>query len=347
MLCAWAAPASAKSEGPVYTLRVVEGETTLPEYSVLQTSGEVQEESKSQPSIAVTISSGGTVIARASEHEQHNQNSNGAGMSQVPQVGNLLTLESPIGTPVGSVVYDGLPSMDATVCAGSSNFSGQNSSGETVKGSYGTWSLKIEKYGSHEEETNSGRAQVTSLSGTSFGGSFLAPLALGETVSATESLETPLAGSAVFKYVSENERPVGTCPPVVVPTPPPPPPPALTGSLLRFASTTILKLLKSGWRDHVTINLPGTVTQDLYLENGKLPAYAARRHHAQPPALLLARGVARASSAGTVSVLLKLTANGRRRLKSAKRARVVLITTLRASSGAKLNLASRTVTLRR
>ena len=54
-----------------------------------------------------------------------------------------MNLESPTGpnghpggTIVGSVVYDGLPSIDPTVCAGSTNFSGQRSAGQTVEGSY-------------------------------------------------------------------------------------------------------------------------------------------------------------------------------------------------------------------
>ncbi len=59
--------------------------------------------------------------------------------NQVPQVGDPVYLESPIGHIVGSEVYDGLPSMDPTVCAGSTNFSGQRSSPEDViKGSYET-----------------------------------------------------------------------------------------------------------------------------------------------------------------------------------------------------------------
>lgn len=42
---------------------------------------------------------------------------------------------------------------------------------------------------------------------------------------------------------------------------------------------------------------------------------------------------------------MKLTAKGRAKLKSSHSARVVIITTLRASDGAKLTLARRTVTL--
>jgi hypothetical protein len=136
-----------------------------------------------------------------------------------------------------------------------------------------------------------------------------------------------------------------------VPPPPPPPPPALQGTLLELPHFTILSLLKSGWHDHVTINQPGTVTQDLYLEGGTLPAFAAsskgRHHKKPPPALLVAHGAVVASSAGTVTVSLKLTSKGRLKLKSDKHAKLVLITTLRTSSGAKLNLARRTISLHR
>jgi hypothetical protein len=104
--------------------------------------------------------------------------------------------------------------------------------------------------------------------------------------------------------------------------------------------------LRFGWRDHVTVNLPGTVTQDLYLDDGSLPAQAAAKHHPKP-ALLLARGTASVSTPGVVSVLLKLTAKGRHKLESMHGAKVVLITTLHADTGSKLTLPRRTVTLRR
>ncbi|HSZ03676.1 MAG TPA: hypothetical protein VK778_00600 [Solirubrobacteraceae bacterium] len=334
-----ATPAWAWSSGPpVYTLQISEGETTLPEEPIVSTSGSVS----TGGSVQVSIVRGGVVVARESG------SGGGTWMSQVPEVGDTVNLEAPVGTIVGSVQYDGLPSMDPTVCAGSTNFSGDNSLGETVKGHAVALSLKIEKYRTTKQESSYQRAQVTILSGTTFGGSFLAPLALGQSVTAAESLETPLAGGAVFDYISENTRPVGPCPPVV-PPPAPPPPPPLQGSVLALSHLTILSLLKSGWHDHVTINQPGTVTQDLYLEGGTLPAFAAKsKHHKKPPpALLIARGAVVASSAGTVTVVLKLTAKGRLKLKSAKSLKLVLITTLRTSSGAKVNLARRTVSLHR
>ncbi len=340
-LCALAAPASASAPSPShYSLSIVEGETTQPEDSIVSVSGSVHP----RASVAISIIRGGTVISRSTGNE------GGVWMSQVPQVGDDVTLESPIGTTVGSVIYDGLPSIDPTVCVDSANFSGQRSAGQTVEGGYFTEVANATPYGTNFERQGSGQAQITALTGSTFGGSFLAPLALGQTVFASESLETPLAAGAVFTYSSENDRPVGACPAPPAPPPPPPPPPALQGSIFKLPHSTILSLLKSGLRDQVTINLPGKVTQDLYMQGGTLPAYAAGRskHHKKPPpALLLARGTVTAGSAGTVTVLLKLTSQGRHKLKAAKLVRAVLVTTLDSDSGTKLNLARRTVLLHR
>jgi hypothetical protein len=346
-ICAGPAPASAwESHGTQYSLTIVEGETTLPEYDqIASTSGHVEPNAQ----VAVSIIRNGTTVYR--DVQEHGS----AWLSQVPQAGETVTLESPVGTLIGQVVYDGLPSIAPTVCAGSTNFGGENSPGDTVKGFYVTDSLRRDPYGhvTGVNEANYGAAQVKTLSGTTFGGSFLVPLELGETVGAVESLETPLAGEATYTYTSEFQRPVGACPvpPPVYSPPPPPVIPALDGALLKLVRTTIRELLKSGWRDRVSINQPGTVTQALYLQGGTLPAYAAssrHRHHKKaPPALLLARGTVTATSAGTVSVLLRLTSNGRRRLKSAKNVKAVLVTTLISDTGAKMSLARRSVTLHR
>jgi hypothetical protein len=338
-LGAFARPAGANSSSPPqYSLSVVEGETTQSEFENVGTSGGI---SKGSPEISIAIIRGGTEIVRAS-------GKGGASTSQIPQVGDVVTLESPRGTPIGSEVYDGLPTIDPTVCAGSENFSGQRTPGEEVKGGYFSFRTHTDPYNSYLERTGIETAQVTTLAGGVYGGSFLAALAIGQTVYANETIEVSLPAGAVFEYASENERPVGACPAPPPPPPPAPVPPALQGTILKFIRTTIHKLLKSGFSDVVGINQPGTVTQDLYLQGGTLPATAASRkgkHHAKPaPALLLARGTATAKVAGDVTVHLKLTKRGRSRLKRAKRVKAVLITTLR-TGGRALSLERRTVSL--
>lgn len=339
-----AAPAAAWEEpkAPEYSISVVEGVTTHPEESILVTSGYVRLPHTEHVPVTLRIYHNGLTVAEDTESDGE------AWLSQVPQVGDVVYLESPIGNVVGSVVYDGLPSMDPTVCAGSLNFSGQRSPNEEVEGSYYT----LVPHRSYTAHRRGGEAQIASLSGLSFAGNFLNPPALGQTLRAVEHLKTPLADGATFTYMSENDRPVGACP--VPPAPPPPPPaPALQGSIFKLVGITIHKFLKSGWTDQVTINQPGTVIQDLYQLGGAVPAYAsahskgARRHRRKPPALLLARGSASASGAGKVNVLLRVTAKGRRVLDRSHRLRGELITTLKSVSGAKLSLPTRTVTLKR
>ncbi len=348
MLGIGAVPALATtSHVPKYTLKIIEGENTLPEYEqVASTSGSVEPEAP----VAVSIVRNGVTVYRDV------QENGWASLPEVPQVGETVTLESPVGTPIGSVVYDGLPTIDPTVCAGSTNFSGGNSSGYTVEGYYQTDTPKFDPYGHFAGVKHSGfgEAQVKSLTGTTFGGSFLVPLATGETVSAVESLKSRLANEATYTYISETERPVGACPAPPPPPPPPPAPPVLQGTVFKLVHTTIHELLKLGLQDRVTINQAGTVTQDLYQLGGAIPAYASARkrghgHKHKSPALLLARGSASASAAGTVKVLLRATTKGKHLLSHSHShsVRAELITTLKASSGVKLSLPTRTVTLNR
>jgi hypothetical protein len=341
-----AGPAAAWEElkAPEYSISVVEGESTHPLESILSTSGSVRLPHDKEVNAALRIVRGGLTVGEETGSEH-------VWLSQVPEVGDVVELEAPAGSGsiVGSVVYDGLPAMEPTVCAGSTNFSGQRSSNEEVEGSYYT----VVTHPTYTAHRRGGEAQITSLSGSSFAGDFLKPLELGETVRAVEHLKTSLAEGATFTYSSENDRPVGACP--VPPAPPPPPPvPALQGSIFKLLRTTILRLLRSGWQDQVTINQPGTVTQDLYQLGGAVPASASaahgksahRRRH-RPPAVLLARGSATAAAAGKVNVMLHATAKGRRALSHSRRVRAELITTLKAHSGAKLNLEARAVTLDR
>ncbi len=331
-----ASPAFANEhpKAPEYSLSVVEGASTQPEDGIEQVSGKVNSDAE----VTVSLTHNGLVVGQ-------NKGKRGAGFSQAPQVGDVVTFSS--GGFTTAVTYDGLPSLDPTVCAGSTNFSGQRTVGYTVEGGYYDVTVgPIHHNIYHSQQT---LAQIQVLTGSSFGGDFLTPLASGETVYAVESLTSPLAGGATFTYSSENDRPVGGCPP----PPPPPPPPAplaLAGSLSKFARTTISKLLRSGWTTHVTINQPGKVVENLYEQHGYVPAFAAtskHRAHKEPRSPLLARGTASAGAAGTVTVTIHPTALGRRLLKHRHAIQVVLVTTLTAKSGAKLALARHALTLHR
>ena len=296
------APSAAwgSAHGPKYNLKVVSGETTLPEWDqVASTTGSVEPSAQ----VAVAIVRGGITVYKDVGHGW-------AGFSQVPQVGDVVTLESPVGTTIGSVVYDGMPTIDPTVCAGSTNFSGSNTQGFVVEGFFNKKILEYNKYGQVTgwKQTGFGEPQVKTLTGTTYGGSFLAPLELGETVGASESLKTPLPGEATYTYTSETQRPVGGCPPPPPPPYQPPPPPVLQGTILKLGFATIHGLLRVGWHNRVGINQAGTVTQDLFLAGGSLPAYASAVHHRHlRPALLLARGSISAKGAGTVTVVLHPT----------------------------------------
>jgi hypothetical protein len=333
-------------KAPEYSISIVEGETTVPANSILSTSGSVGIPHAKEVQVTLRITEPGGLTVAENTNEGHGPEE-GVWLGQVvPQVGDYVYLESPTGHVLESVKYDGLPSMDPTVCASSTNFSGQRSENEEVEGS------AVVVHPTYTAERPGGVAQITSLSGSSFAGDFLKPLELGETVRAKEHLTTALGGGGTFTYTSETQRPVGACP-VPPPPPPPPPPPVLHGSIFKLVGTTIHKLLKSGWTDQVTINQAGMVTQDLYQVGGAVPASASAHRkghghrHEPPPALLLARGSASAVTAGTVSVMLHATAKGRHVLGHSHRMRAVLVTTLKTGSGVKLNLQTRTVTLDR
>lgn len=339
---ALAAPAAATVHHPNFTLKIEEGATTLPEYEHPDSAYAYLEHSSAE--IFLTLIHGGLAVEVG-----HAKNEGWAGVSG-PAVGDELILESPKGTVISRVSYDGLPTMDPTVCAGSTNFSGENSAGEVVEGFYEKKVLETPYHQSpRTNQTAFGEAQVKTLSGTTFSGAFLKPLEAGEDVRALESLKTTLANEETYTYISETERPVAACPapppPVIVPAPPVLPP--LEGSIAKLFSSKISAFLKLGVTDEVTINQPGTVTQDLYLLGGKLPAFASSRRKQAPPALLLARGSATASTAGKVKVHLRLTNKGRGKLKASHSLKAVLITTLRGSTGVKIDLGRRTITLHR
>jgi hypothetical protein len=330
--------AATTGHGPRYSLEIAEGATTLPEYEPTNSISAGIENSKAE--VFLEVIHAGLVVG-----QKVGENGDGARISPGPQVGDEVVFESPRGTPISKFIYDGLPTIDPTVCVGSTNFSGENTSGYVVEGFYVRKVLETPYHRPTEPFQKAfGEAQVKSLSGTTFGGNFLRPLELGEDVGAIESLKTSLPGEATYTYVSESERPVGGCPP---PPAPPPPLPALQGTVLKLSKLKLHMFLHAGLLDRVTINQPGLVIQDLYLKGGTLPAHASstKHHKHKPAALLIARGETKATAAGTVEVRLRLTSKGRRKLKHAKNAKALLITTLRSTSGAELSLTRQSVTL--
>ena len=238
--CVLAVPAAASPQ-PKYSLSVVEGETTQPEDVIAHTSASAEHAGE----VVVSIVRGGITVYRDS-------GSSGAWLSQVPQVGDVVTLESPAGRLIGSEVYDGLPSIDPTVCAGSVNFSGTRSAGETVEGGY--FSVSPRPY---FRRTSSGQAQVD--------------LALRYELRRQLPNQPDARGDGVRERVPGNvARRVARSSPIRAkmtalseparrrhprrrppPPPPPPPSPLLQGSILKLSHTTIRALLKSGWRDVV------------------------------------------------------------------------------------------------
>jgi hypothetical protein len=287
------------------------------------------------PPLALSILRSGSVVASQV----------GAGyaeLTQAPSPGDTLVLQDPVGTTVASMVYDGLPSIDPSVCVGASGMSGQRTGAAAVTaGAYLATGA-----GPYAEGSGNLTAQISTLSGSSYAGSFATPLTSAHTVWANEALQSSAPGGGLFDYNSTTSRPAGGCP--APPPPPPPPPPvakvaALTGKILSLTGATLAKLLHSGWTIPLQVSQPGTVTMNLFLEGGRLPAKASKKKH---PAMLLARGRAVAKAPGKVILHLRLTASGRRKLKHAKRAHVVLLTTLHGAT-ATLNLGKRKLTLRR
>lgn len=344
-LCAAAAPATAhaSSEPPEFTLKVTEGETTVPENGVAYTSAHTNRHAQLRLSL---------VHAGVVAYQDSHNSTEWVGFPQVPVPGDVLVLESPLGTVVGAVTYDGLPTMDATVCAGSSNFSGQRSGAERIEGRFFTETPRLDRYGrpipGEWMRVDEGFAQVTSLVGPTFGGNFLTPLPAGATVVAKESVEEPLGGGSIFTYESETVRPVGACPAPPAPPPPPPAPliPTLRAALARVLFPKLGAIRRKGLRDQVYLDQRGTVVQDLFLAGGQLPAHASRSHR-RPAAVLLARGGASASKAGTVTISLHPTAKGWSRMRGAHSLSVALVTTVHGVSGATITLPVRRLTLHR
>ncbi len=218
--------------------------------------------------MAVSITHNGLVVAKQSGE-------GGVWLSQVPQVGDIVTLESP--GFVTAVTYDGLPSSEPTVCAGSNNFSGQRTGGYTA---------------SKVVTTQSGPTLGTSPGATA---AWLRFRCLPDRASAATSLATRQWRYRLRRRVadfasrwwrdvhltrSENDRPVGGVRR------------RLLLRLLRRSRLPGRSRNSRGSRSpscfapdgstHVTINQPGTIVEGLYQHSGILPAFAATSKTKRP-----------------------------------------------------------------
>jgi hypothetical protein len=119
------AGAWAHDKAPEYSLSVVEGADTQPADTIERVSASASENAE----VSVSLTHNGLVVALDTGEGY-------AGLSQVPQVGDVVTFASQGFTT--AVTYDGLPTIDPTVCVGSNNFSGQRTLGYTVEGGYYT-----------------------------------------------------------------------------------------------------------------------------------------------------------------------------------------------------------------
>jgi hypothetical protein len=115
-------------------------------------------------------------------------------------------------------------------------------------------------------------------------------------------------------------------------------------------------LLRGTFSDSVLLTGPGSVSENLFEDNGVLPATAARvsagrhtRAKHRRAAALLARGTASTARAGTVTVTLRPTAGAKKTLKRTHHSlRVVLVTSVKdASTGQVTNLPPKRFTLKR
>jgi IPT/TIG domain/Bacterial Ig-like domain (group 3)/Fibronectin type III domain/FG-GAP repeat len=157
-------------------------------------------------------------------------------------------------------------------------------------------------------------------------------------------------------HASVTEHITSPPPPAKSPASPPPPPPPFQATLSVFPlAPTVRGLLRGAFSDSVTLTGPGSVSENMFADNGVLPATASRAssaHHKKGKrhqvALLLARGSASTATAGTVNVTLLPTAAGKKTLKKTRHSlRVVLITSVKdAKTGNVTNLPAKTLTLK-
>jgi hypothetical protein len=256
--------------------------------------------------------------------------------------GDQLVLTDVVTAATRTATFTGDPTLSAPAC-GAAAFSGTRDEGSTV-----------------DVSANLGAESVPTVqrfgAGTTFSGSFVTPLSTGWVVQAAQARAID-AGFTVFDAVSAVVG--GTCPVVGTTTPPAPvvpapapvpapepeapaapaPAPAPVADTLapvgratiRTTPAAAYKALLAGtFTASVTVNEPGTITQTLAA--GKT---------------VLAKASKATAKAGAVTLKLKLSASGRRRLAKAVTTKLTLTTKVRDAAGNARTLPVRRFTAKR
>jgi hypothetical protein len=277
--------------------------------------------------------------------------------------GDLVRLTDVTISEFHEAVLSGRPAFDASVCGGSAAFAGDRDEGSTVTVSAGL------SFGAGDPRNETIGIPKIAAGGTRFDGSFPKALGAGWEVAA----EQGLAFGTAFTLFNTARRPVAACPvaetpPVPAPAPAPAPAPVpavpaapardlaapnghlrLTAALLK-AVDAYRALLAGRFTGRVTVDEPGAVTQKLYLDDGApQPAATAAAAKKKKPAkpTLLGTGGATVTQPGAVAVTVKLSKNGKARVRRAKRTKVALVTTLVDAAGNARVLPPKHLTLKR
>jgi hypothetical protein len=305
----------------------------------------------SSSSSLIELIRGGAVIA------WHSSTSSDAAIDYAGalQAGDVVRFST--GGASSSVTFDGMPTIDSGACAASRTVTGTVSPGAT--------SLYV---GSAMGNGSAGSNPATSSrSGSSYTATFNAPLAAGARVY-TSADQTVNNGDASFSVT--RELPVAaSCPSSGAPggggaTPTdggqtPSQPQDVTAQIVSALNAALgrqrtllggadpIKIAKAGFVDvPFEFVAPGSVT--FTWQAGLLPGgKAAMAARAKAKRTVIARGTARSTTVGKGSARVRLTAAGRRLLRTAKAVKITLIASFVPASGGPVQQGKTTVTLRR
>ncbi len=185
-----------------------------------------------------------------------------------------------------------------------------------------------------------GHGRLTSATATAYGVNFGTPIQAGDLITYREVRQTT-AGDVTTTLTVTTTVPVGVVPPA--------PPvdvaaPVIKKNDLGAPSTTLKSFLKSGLFSFITLDEPGTVTQQLLLpvakdKKGSKSAFAPKKKKKKAPKapIVVGTGTATSTAPGeTVKVSIFSTKEGRKALKAIKGSKPVkltLVTTVKDTLG--------------